>query len=93
MLDRSAALPSSLRRPLRGLSRGATALVGVCRSVAFWLAICLPVAYPATLATALDLLPALLAVHVVAVALGHGHEPRARQSTTDRESRRQHAAD
>jgi hypothetical protein len=93
MPDRSVPPLPSLRRPLSGLYTGATAAVSVCRSVAFWLAICLPVAYPVTLATALHLLPALLAVHVAAVALGHGHDPETRQSTTDREPRRQHAAD
>jgi hypothetical protein len=52
-------------------------LAWLVRSVAFWLAVLLPAAYPVALVVALEALPALLVSHTVAVALGHGHRPSA----------------
>jgi uncharacterized membrane protein len=86
-----------LRRVATELRAGAGLVVASLRRVAFWVAIVLPVLYPAALlhtAEALPdpgathaavlsaepiatvgTLPALLALHAVTVALGHGHQP------------------
>ena len=68
--------PASLALPLpAGLERPVAGLVAAVRTVAFWLAVALPVVYPVALLSALETLPLLLAGHAVAVALGHGHRP------------------
>lgn len=62
--------------PLRsGLERSVARLLAAVRAAGFWLAVALPVAYPAALLTAVETLPLLLAGHAAAVALGHGHQP------------------
>ena len=58
-----------------GLERSVAGVVAALRTVAFWVAVVLPAAYPAALAVRPEALPALLAGHAVAVALGHGHRP------------------
>jgi len=74
----------SLRARLRAVAAG---LVAVCRTVGFWLAVGLPVAYLPALVTTRGLLPVLLALHAAAIALGHDHRPGGRRSPDrDRDS-------
>lgn len=62
--------------PLRtGLERSVAGVVAALRTVAFWLAVALPAVYPVALSVRVEALPALLAGHAVAVALGHRHQP------------------
>lgn len=70
-------LPTGLERPVVGL-------VAALRTAAFWLAVTLPIAYPAVLLGSLETLPALLAGHAIAVAVGHSHQPGDGLLPTDR---------
>jgi hypothetical protein len=70
-------LPTGLERPVAGL-------VAALRTAAFWFAVTLPVAYPPVLFESLETLPILLAGHVIAVALGHDHQPGDGLFPTDR---------
>jgi hypothetical protein len=88
--SRSVVLREVLQRIVTELRAGARRALALLRSVAFWVAVTLPVLYPVALLHATGSLPALLAVdpvpaggvlpallatHAVAVALGHGHQP------------------
>jgi hypothetical protein len=59
----------------RGLERSMLGLVALLRTVAFWLSVALPAAYPVVLLASLETLPLLLGAHVLAVTVGHGHQP------------------
>jgi hypothetical protein len=72
MPDTSA--PPALPLP-RGLERPVLGLVALLRTAAFWLSVALPVAYPVVLLASLETLPLLLGAHVLAVTVGHGHQP------------------
>ncbi len=72
MPDTSA--PLALPVP-RGLQRSMVGLVALLRTAAFWLSVALPVVYPVVLLGSLEMLPLLLGAHVLAVTLGHGHQP------------------
>ena len=69
----------SIRTRRSSLAAVTDRLAGSVRTAAFWLAVCLPLAYLPAVRTVDDgfddllLLSGLLALHVLALSVGHGH--------------------
>lgn len=79
-------MPSTATVSRRLPGRPLGSLAGLVRAVGFWLAIALPIGYlplltlaPATLADPASI-GAVVATNLLAIGVGHGHEPSAGRS-------------
>jgi hypothetical protein len=74
-----AALPETVRSAVRTVSKSVSSVLTVVRTTAFWAAVVVPLAYPLLLfgrATDYGLLFSVLALHALALVVGHFHDGR-----------------